>query len=37
MIIAIVLLSVSTVIAVCAVALWLDAPAAAIGDGAIED
>jgi hypothetical protein len=37
MIIAIVLLTVSTVIAVAAVALWLDAPAAAIGDRAIDD
>jgi hypothetical protein len=37
MIIAIVLLSVSTVIAVAAVALWLDAPAAAMGDRAIDD
>jgi|HubBroStandDraft_6_1064221.scaffolds.fasta_scaffold56782_2 hypothetical protein len=37
MIIAIVLLTVSTVIAVAAVVLWLDAPAAAIGDRAIDD
>jgi hypothetical protein len=37
MIIAIVLLTVSTVIAVAAVALWLDAPAAAMGDRAIDD